>query len=279
MVFLLTCGCLGLVVMPHSHTLRSLPVMAAIDEANRPPPPLPALLEAWGCDATLWSEIKQKQSLIKLAASGDEEHARKRLDKLRAIIAEAKAEPDDPEKTARKAFLRDGVRSKKKVRTPNRSDGPYKRYGRIPSGIKLDVVEVDAMVAERAACKISKDYSRADELRLALRGLGGDEGWGVKVRDDTRTWYVSKEKPTMDGTPETKPAKQRVTAENPPEADAGAEVEEGAGAVPNGNAAPPSPETEPRAMQVERNPKDASSAPMVTDAAPAPAGFDWGATF
>ena len=42
------------------------------------------------------------------------------------------------------------------------------------------------MVEERAACKLNKDYSRADALREQCATMG------IKIRDDRRTWYMAK---------------------------------------------------------------------------------------
>ena len=44
---------------------------------------MPAVLEAWGCDAQLWSKIRAKQVLIDLANAGDETAARERIERLR----------------------------------------------------------------------------------------------------------------------------------------------------------------------------------------------------
>ena len=51
------------------------------------PAELPAQLAAWGCDLELWNAIKSKGSLLKLVESGNEEYARKRLDRMRELVA------------------------------------------------------------------------------------------------------------------------------------------------------------------------------------------------
>lgn len=61
--------------------------------AETPAEPLPAQLLAWGCDEELWVQIKQKGGLISLAEKGDEEQARKRLARLREIVAETIGDP------------------------------------------------------------------------------------------------------------------------------------------------------------------------------------------
>jgi len=46
--------------------------------------PMPAILEGWGCDAKLWSKVRSKAALIKLAEEGDEVGAKERIAMLRA---------------------------------------------------------------------------------------------------------------------------------------------------------------------------------------------------
>ena len=52
---------------------------------------LPAEIEALGCDEELWGSINQKSGLLKLVAAGDLEHARSRIEKIRAIVADPEA--------------------------------------------------------------------------------------------------------------------------------------------------------------------------------------------
>ena len=68
------------------------------------------------------------------------------------------------------------------ARSEQRKEGPYELYGEVPEG--FDAAKASALVDERAQCKVSKDYARADELREQCLTMG------VKIRDDYRTWYV-----------------------------------------------------------------------------------------
>lgn len=68
------------------------------------------------------------------------------------------------------------------ARSEQRKEGPYELYGEVPEG--FDSAKASALVDERAACKLSKDYARADEVREECLKMG------VKIRDDYRTWYV-----------------------------------------------------------------------------------------
>ena len=100
-----------------------------------------------------------------------------RIAKLRQVIA------DEP---AKKTLT---PKSKKcgppLARSVQRKEGPYELYGEVPDG--FDAAKASALVDERAACKVSKDYARADELREQCTTMG------VKIRDDYRTWYVVRE--------------------------------------------------------------------------------------
>ena len=49
----------------------------------------------------------------------------------------------------------------------------------------VDEALVSAMVAERLACKMSRDFTRADTLRDELRDV-----CGVEVHDAERVWRV-----------------------------------------------------------------------------------------
>ena len=46
--------------------------------------PMPDKLAEWGCDDTLWSQVRSKQPLIDFAEAGDENAARERIAMLRA---------------------------------------------------------------------------------------------------------------------------------------------------------------------------------------------------
>ena len=49
---------------------------------------IPATLREWGCDEALWSKVKKKNALRRLANAGDEEHGRRRIAALKAKFAE-----------------------------------------------------------------------------------------------------------------------------------------------------------------------------------------------
>jgi len=55
--------------------------------AQPAPVEMPAQLAEWGCDAELWNAIKSKGSLLKLVDRGNEEYARKRLARMRELVA------------------------------------------------------------------------------------------------------------------------------------------------------------------------------------------------
>ena len=46
----------------------------------------------WGCDAALWKAIHSKQSLLALVKQGNEEYARRRIERMRELVAAAAAE-------------------------------------------------------------------------------------------------------------------------------------------------------------------------------------------
>ena len=47
---------------------------------------IPPKLIEWGCDAELWSLVKNKNGLRRLARDSDEEHGRRRIASLRAKL-------------------------------------------------------------------------------------------------------------------------------------------------------------------------------------------------
>ena len=55
--------------------------------ALRQTPELPAKLVEWGCDAELWAKIQSKGALLKLVQSGNEEYARRRIARMRELLA------------------------------------------------------------------------------------------------------------------------------------------------------------------------------------------------
>ena len=106
------------------------------DESNRPPPELPPQLEEWGCDADLWSQVRKKRSLIKLAEGGDEERFRARVAKLRQMLtAAADAEPPPAAKASPHALPRIPNAMKKSKDFPVRKEGPYKLFGKVWAAI------------------------------------------------------------------------------------------------------------------------------------------------
>ena len=56
------------------------------------PAEVPAQLVEWGCDAALWKAIHSKQSLLALVKQGNEEYARRRIERMRELVAAAAAE-------------------------------------------------------------------------------------------------------------------------------------------------------------------------------------------
>ena len=52
---------------------------------------MPAVLGKWGCDAELWSKIHNKQKLLKYASEGQEDKARRFIERVRNSVANAQA--------------------------------------------------------------------------------------------------------------------------------------------------------------------------------------------
>mmetsp|Transcript_56534 Transcript_56534/g.129835 ORF Transcript_56534/g.129835 Transcript_56534/m.129835 type:complete len:201 (-) Transcript_56534:115-717(-) len=155
----------------------SFPVMQ-VDEANKPPPAMPENAAMWGCDEETWASIKNKRSLIKLCNDGEEEHFKKRLITLKALIANPTPKPEATPKA--KAAKVGGRKKKGKTPLPLRKDGPYERSGGIPDAV--DAAAITVQVNLRADAKVAKDYATADAIREALALQY------VRIRDDTRTW-------------------------------------------------------------------------------------------
>ena len=204
--------------------------------------------------------MKNKRGFMKLARNGEEDHARRRLGVVRELLA---AEPPkDPETVSRTDFLNHGIKAEKKARRS------YRKYGRIPQGVEVDLEAVQALVDERDRCRGAKDFDQADLLRDQLDELGGDE-WGISIRDRQRTWSVVRKKPLP------KPAKKPKTAVK-----AKAEGGTPAAKKPQAKTSPsPTPAQVPSDTKDDKAvspiaPADGSTAP-----ANAPSGFEWGATF
>ena len=150
----------------------------AVHMSDAGPKPLPPLLAEWGCDEELWSKIKNRRSLEKLASKGEEEHAKKRIASLRETIANAPLSTPAPTPTSAAAVNK----NRKKQIAKIRKEGPYELFGEVPAG--MDAESISALVEKRSAAKVAKDYAAADKLREELKDMG------VVIRDDLRSWYV-----------------------------------------------------------------------------------------
>ena len=158
----------------------------------------------WGMDQQTWTAVKNKKGLIKLAANGEEEHFKRRMEIIKKLIASAPAKPaaakQQPAAKAAEAVEQPAAAEKKKRSKPRkgrrakamlipgfqetrRTSGPYVLYGECPA--TLDQTAIEALVEERAAFKAAKDFASADAVREKLTAMN------VKVRDDFRTWSVA----------------------------------------------------------------------------------------
>lgn len=150
-------------------------VAMEMDDANRPPPAMPALAGEWGCDEATWSAVKNKRSLIKIVETGDADHFKKRLASIKELIANP-----PPPKRGPPAAKSGGRKKGGKQQTMQRKEGPYELYGGLPDA--LDAAAITARVNERADAKVAKNYALADSIREELATQG------VRIRDDFRTW-------------------------------------------------------------------------------------------
>ena len=73
-----------------------LRAMAARDREPKPEIAMPAVLAAWGCDEDLWSKVRSKAALVKMANEGAEAAARERIEMLRNAPSVTGAEPAMP---------------------------------------------------------------------------------------------------------------------------------------------------------------------------------------
>ena len=153
---------------------------AARMQADQPPPPMPAAVAAAGCDDALWSAIKNKRGLTKLANAGDEEHTRSRVATLRELVKNPPPTPPAAPKPAPKPTEPRKAKAVARQQSLQRKDGPYSLYGDLPEG--MDAVAIGAQVEERSGAKLAKDYAKADAIREALAAQG------IRIRDDFRTW-------------------------------------------------------------------------------------------
>jgi len=51
----------------------------------------------------------------------------------------------------------------------------------------VDVARVEMLLSERLACKMARNFARADQLRDELK-----QGYNVEVHDTERVWHVSR---------------------------------------------------------------------------------------
>jgi hypothetical protein len=166
--------------------------------------PMPALLEKCGCDEALWSQIRSKTVLVKLAEAGDEAQLRAKLEAIRERIAQESAvsPASFPAPAAASGFKRRGDRK-----------------------ATVDVEKVEGLIAKRLKIQRSRDYEKADAIRDELRAMG------VDVFDKQKEWRVrwtgSKGVPQAARARRQRPQSQREPpAEMPPKlAEWGCDVE------------------------------------------------------
>ena len=118
----------------------------------------PTLVE-WGVDAALWRDVRDKQSLLDLAAAGDEDKARERID-----------------------FVRRAVKS---------GGSGYRLKGSVPAGFDVEVVE--PLLVRRIDAKKARDFDAADALQAELQAMG------VLINDRQRTWQSAEGGPALKG--------------------------------------------------------------------------------
>lgn len=163
---------------------------------------MPELLGDWGCDAELWAKIRgAKGSLRKLARLGDEAQGRKRIASIRTLVEQEEADPAAAAaKAAERRAALDTPKAKKestvltKEERASQFSNPraataagakplkagYELKGELPAG--YDAAPVVALVNERVAAKIARDFAKADALQEQLVGMG------VRLDDRRRTW-------------------------------------------------------------------------------------------
>ena len=196
---------LGLMLQPALHgstiqTFRPVATRSAIqlqDDMDA----MPAELGEWGCDEELWSKIRgAKGSLRKLAREGNEGLARKRIQSIRTIVQEEEANPgaaearradaaQKVEKTA-KQTVETAEQRREKFSNPRAAGAKgarplkagYELVGDLPAG--YDAEPIEAMVKERQAAKIARDFELADALQVKLQAKG------VRLDDRRRTWSI-----------------------------------------------------------------------------------------
>ena len=72
--------------------------------------------------------------------------------------------------------------------SPGQSKNSMLRYSRAPDDNRpVDVRAVEALLSERLASKMQRDFTRADQLRDELKAV-----YNVEVHDTERVWHVSR---------------------------------------------------------------------------------------
>jgi len=141
--------------------------------------------------------------LRKLARNGEEAMARKRIDSIRALVAEEEANPEaaaERKATNTAAFkaAREAASAKaspkeeraKEFTNPRAANAlaakplkaGYSLKGKVPEG--FDGAAAEALVTERTAAKIARNFDKADELQVQIVAMG------VRLDDRRRTWSV-----------------------------------------------------------------------------------------
>ena len=125
--------------------------------------PMPALLATVGCDEALWTQIRSKASLVKLAEAGDEAGLRAKLEAIRERVAQ------EASSAAASA-------------PPPAAPGVFKRAGN--KKLPIDEAKVEELIAEREEMRRARDFEKADAIRDELSAMG------VAVFDKQREWRV-----------------------------------------------------------------------------------------
>lgn len=133
---------------------------------------MPALAAQCGCDDALWSKIRSKAALLKLAEAGEEAQLRTRIEQIRAAVA---GEAAKAEATAARA---------RPPPTAATSPDTYTREG--DRSAPADVARIEALLAERLQAKRRREFDEADALRDELGAMG------VEVFDKRKAWRLAR---------------------------------------------------------------------------------------
>lgn len=142
--------------------------------------PMPAKLTELGMDPALWSAVKSKAGLIKLAESGDDSAAKAKIAAIsRAVAAEAAGAPP----TGSEAFER--RRAARTARNAGAAQplGEYKLEGSLPAAV--DAAAVASMMAKRVEAKKTRDFAAADAIQDELKDMG------VLINDRARSYFAA----------------------------------------------------------------------------------------